>query len=271
MLNRMPLAVLFCSLSVFGSLTAEADDSYKVLFLGNSMYFVSGGSVTPFKGFCSAAGIECEAASQFEYFGPPLLGRISPFIDNQFHDERILSLIKSGGFDYVVLKTRPTDFLDETTAQVTVEAFKEMHRLIVTSGAQTVIYMQHMMEIGRVGLGLSERVDADAAFETMPQIVEGHRKVRAELEAMRINDEQHSILLVPVGLLRIDGTEEFGVDAWWADRFHGTELAEYATGCMLYAYITKNDPRTNTFGDNATQEQAEWIKNRVWWYRTNFQ
>ena len=53
---------------------SQSSESYRVLFLGNSIFHARGGIYRPFEGFCSAAGLEGEAVSQFDFAG---LGRIS--------------------------------------------------------------------------------------------------------------------------------------------------------------------------------------------------
>lgn len=229
--------------------------SLRVLFLGNSVLNANGGSLSPFEGFCKASGMECNPISHFDYFGRNLKGRIDPFIRNQVRDRRIIDVLESESFDHVVLVTRSTDFLEPRLLRETVKAFQIMHERIASSGAVTVIFLAH-----------TPRKNP----HTITDVVQGHLQVKKALESMSFQGKRHPLILVPVGPLWDDGRKHFGDEAWYSDHIHGTKLAQYANGCLWYAYLTGKDPRKNLFMNNVSKEQSEWIKNRVWWYINNF-
>jgi hypothetical protein len=100
---------------------------------------------------------------------------------------------------------------------------------------------------------------------------------------MKTDGEEHKVILVPAMLLWLDALDRYGVEGWYADEGHGNALARYSSACMLYAYLTGNDPRENGFtklteltrswglipGRSslfASDEDAKWIKGQVWLY-----
>ncbi|MFC1488878.1 hypothetical protein ACFL6B_03420 [Thermodesulfobacteriota bacterium] len=244
------------------------EKTQKVLFIGNSVFNTQGSSLVPFEGFCMTARLNYDALSHFEFFGRSREGRVDPFMRNQATDERIIKLLGSHQFDYVVLVTRYSDLLDEKKTLQTIEAFKQMHARIVRSGAKTVISMAYT---------------PTTAFQTISKVANGHRRIKAEIDGMIFNGITHPAILVPTGLLWIDGKEYFGKNAWYADKMHGTQLAQYATGCLFYTFITREDPRENPFVDlphprkkkgleikKINSQHAKWIKDRAWSYFQNF-
>ena len=81
----------------------------------------------------------------------------------------------------------------------------------------------------------------------------------------------------------LDALNQFGgVEAWYSDPHHGNRLAQYASACMIFTYLTGRDPRQNPFRDLArlwespedsptkqvSEEAAVWIKQQVWLYYT---
>ncbi len=99
------------TLSLAAPSVAQTPDSLRVLFLGASYFTSGGGSQQPFEGFCRDAGVYCEVVGQ----------RNAPRNDwlPPGHDERFRS---------------PS--YEETLADVT-----SLHTTIVSSGAETVLYM----------------------------------------------------------------------------------------------------------------------------------
>jgi len=282
-------SALWPSTNVLG----QSGEPYRVLFLGNSRYVASGGPLQPFEGFCQAGGLDFEAVSQRGGEGDPVplrpsahgidfagLGRIDPFIRNVAKDERVRALISSGEFDYVIIHSRQTDFLPDwidtsasdqaSVRKATKEAFKDLHQLIVESGGTTVVTMNHA---------------SSNNFHWMHIVAEAHRRLKEELDSMVIGGSRHPIVLVPTGLFWLDGKERLGLEAWYRDPGHATELGQYATGALFYTYLTGEDPRQNDFVEypasweapdvtprkSVPADQAEWIKNLAWWYYRHFQ
>lgn len=294
----MRLSVLIFVWFVFWPIpnaSGQDSESYRVLFLGNSRYYASGGPLQPFEGFCRAEGLLCETVNQgrpppersphgIEFSG---LGRIDPSMRNVARDERVRELISSGGFNYVVVHSRSNDFVPdwvepavpdwvETPVDVpsyvgreTTEAFKDLHRVIVEAGATTVVTMSHMVS---------------SYVQQMHIVAEEHQRLKEELDAMMIGGSRHPVILVPTGLFWMDAMHKFGLESWYADSAHGTSLAQYATGALFYTYLTGRDPRQNVFAelpvpwrapDDAPKEfvpatQAEWVKNLAWWYYSHY-
>jgi len=255
----------------------------RVLFLGNSVWDYKGGVHQPFLGFCETAGLEFEAVSQMREHenahGVEFLdfGRIPLSLPGVAGDERILSLIQSGGYDYVIVEARRSGYLlpewvnipddrgSSIPFQENMEALGKIHRTIVESGGQTVLYMHP-------GLHTLERYRLPVA-----QIYE---RLHSGLEEMKIGGRRHRVILVPARFLWGDAVKKYGVEGWYANPGHGNALARYASGCMLYTYLTGEDPRENRFtglpldwdqAENSPvvqvpQEDADWIKSQVWLY-----
>lgn len=254
---------------------AQAPATYRVLFLGNSTFGASGGIHQPFEGFCAAAGLECEAIRQ-EHLG---FGRIPLRLARLAREEWVHTMIQSGGFDYVVFDQRRADFLlpdwvagpgitdgvhqdpyEETLADLT-----NLHRTIVASGAQTVLVAKNTV-----------RYSPNFTYP-LTQIV---KRLGADLERVDIDGERHPVLVVPHGALWLAAATHFGSDEWFSDNVPGNQLAQYASACLIFTYMTGRDPRQNPYRDlgslrgspedspkeQISEEAAAWIKNQVWLY-----
>lgn len=289
MKKHVAVLVLLGLLPIFSFGGDEKSNSKRVLFLGNSEYYSRGGVFSPFEGFCQAAGLDYQAVSQWNkpQNSPDIeflnFGRIPVNLPDIAANDEIHALIKSGNFDYVILSAkRPGHLLPESVElpdkvgqhipyDRNLEALGRIHKSIVESGAQTVIYIQpewHMYP------------------DTRFPIVQVYQSLHADLEAMEIEGERHSVMLVPGLYLWEDAAKKYGVENWYSeDGLHGSALARYATACMFYTYITGKDPRRNAFrklkiltraweiipekrDTYVTDEQAEWIKDQVWLYYT---
>lgn len=255
----------------------------RVLFLGNSVWDFRGGVHQPFLGFCETAGLDFQAVSQMrrhenghgvEFLD---LGRIPLSLPEVAGDERILSLIRWGGYGYVIVEARRSGYLLPESVDIpedrgssipfekNLQALGTIHRTIVESGAQTVLYMHP-------GLNTLERYRLPVA-----QIYE---RLHSGLEEMKIGGKRHRVILVPARFLWGDAVKKYGVEGWYANQGHGNALARFASGCMLYTYLTGKDPRENRFvglpldWDQAEsspvvqvpREDADWIKSQVWLY-----
>ena len=266
---------------------AQADNPHRVLFLGNSVFYSRGGLHQSFERFCKADGLEYEAVSQWnqpenshsvEFLN---YGRIPLNLPEVAADEEIHSLIRSGGFSYVVLEGRRPGYLmpafvdlpedlnrgEHIPYEQNLKALAKLHRTIAESGAQTVLYMHpggHMLP------------------DIKHPLAQIYRRFQSDLEKIKIGGRKHPVTLVPASLLWLDAMKRYGVDDWFADSFHGTPLARYSGACMLYTYITGRDPRQSDFRELprdwntastepakfANEKDAEWIKNQVWLYYT---
>lgn len=257
----------------------------RVLFLGNSVFYYEGGVFQSFEGFSAADGLGYQAFSQWkqpenghgiEFLG---LGRIPLNLPEVAAKEAIHSLIRSGDFDYVILEARRSGYLipdwverapelergESLPYEQNLAAMGELHRTIVESGAETVLYMHP---------GFHELVDWKLPLAQL------YGRLRRDLEAMEIDGKRREVKLVPASFLWLDASNRFGLDAWYANANHGTALARYASGCMLYAYLSGKDPRENDFRelprawnvssesapDYVDEQDAAWIKRQIWFY-----
>lgn len=287
----LTMASLLTVVAPWTAVLAQAPPSHRVLFLGNSVFRASGGILQPFEGFCAAAGLDCEAVSQAGQ-SPIVLhgieglgfGRTPTRLLDMARTEWIHSVIESGGFDYVILdqrrpgwllpdwiesltesQGRPQDPYEETLAALT-----EIHRTIVKSGAKMAIFAKHAP---------SHQLDLT---QPMTQVV---KRLGADLERVEIDGERHRVLVVPAGAFWLDAMNRFGgVDAWHVDPGHGNRLAQYASACLIFTYLTGRDPRQNPFRDFArpwrapedspteqvSEEAATWIKKQAWLYYTTW-
>lgn len=204
-------------------------------------------------------------------------GRIPLSLPEVAGDERILSLIRSGGYDYVIVEARcsgyllpePVDIPEDRGSSIPFEknlqALGTIHRTIVDSGAQTVLYMHpelHTLE--------GYRLPVDQIYE----------RLHSGLEEMKIGGKRYRVILVPARFLWGDAVKKYGVEGWYANPGRGNALARFVSGCMLYTYLTAKDPRENRFvglpldwdqveSSTVVQvpwEDADWIKSQVWLY-----
>ena len=192
-------------------------------------------------------------------------------------DGKLHTLIRSGNFDYVILEGRRTGFLlpewvglsEDRGKSIPYEenaaALGKLHRSIVESGAQTVLYLHPG--------GYSNPEIKHVAAQV-------YQRLRTDLEGMEIGGKQHPVMFVPASFLWLDGSKKYGDNDWFADPNHGKALARYSSACMLYTYITGRDPRESDFkelprsyrvsadspAEYASQEEAAWIKKQVWLY-----
>lgn len=285
------LAVLASTLAVVRSAIAQEDNAYRVLFLGNSLFLHGGGIHRPFEGFCEAADIECQAVTQHDVVGQRVagtpverngveylgFGRVPTRLPDMARSAWIHSMIRSGRFDFVVLDQRRPGYLlpdwvgardgPQDPYEAILDALVEIRGTIVESGARMVIMAKH--------------APSNALNWTAPmtRVVE---RLAADLERIEINGERHPVLVVPTGSLWLDAVNRFGAEAWYEDPRHGNGVAQYASACMVFTYLTGVDPRQSTFTDRfltdvqrypeslpdgkVSTEVATWIRDQVWLY-----
>lgn len=263
----------------------ENNASSRTLFLGNSVFNYRGGIAQSFEGFCRVASLNHEAATQMsspEYrHGIEFLnfGRIPLNLPEVAATEALHEHIRNGNFDYVILEARRSGFLLPEVADLpndrgepisyseNLEALTRLHETIVLSGAQTVLYMHP-------GIHLYPDVKHPTA-----QI---YHRLKTDLEAISVRGKKHEVILVPALYLWLDATQKYGVDSWFANPSHGNALARYASGCLVYTFLTGKDPRINPYTElplsfdsapdspkrYASESQAAWIKKQAWLYYT---
>lgn len=281
-------SIVFLGMLLIISSNCFAEDAVtkRVLFLGNSVFYSRGGLCPTFEGFCREAGLDYQAVSQWNTPSNPQgvefldYGRIPLNLPEVAADAKIHELIRSGNFDYVILEARRPGYLLPESAKLAdsygkpipyeenLEALDSIHRTIVESGAQTVLYMHP---------GSHETADINH------HVAQIYQRLHGDLEKIRIGNRRHKVTLVPAMLLWLDAIKKFGIENWYADHNHGNALARYASACMVFTYLTGEDPRETDFkelttltqawesidGDgqsSASHEEAKWIKDQVWLY-----
>ena len=283
------LTIFIIGLLLVGNSISFGQDakSHRVLFLGNSVFYSKGGLFQSFEGFCKSASLDYQAVSQWNVpsniHGVEFLdfGRIPLNLPEIAANNEIHSLIRSGDFDYVIVEARRVGYLipewielpgngrygQHIPYEQNITALGKIHHTIVESGAKTVLYMHP---------GSYKFTDIK---HPVAQI---YQRLHADLEKMEINGKRYDVTLVPASLLWLDALKRYGIEGWYADPNHGNPLARYASGCMLYTYLTGEDPRQNNFREfprswttsqkepstYVSEDDARWIKDQVWFYYT---
>lgn len=267
------------------SLVSYSDNTppNRTLFLGNSVFNYQGGIAQSFEGFCRTESLDHEAVSQMsaprfphgiEFLG---FGRIPLNLPEAAATEALHEHIRNGDFDYVILEARRSGYLLPEVANLpedrgspvsyseNLRALAQIHETIVLSGAKTVLYMHP-------GVHLYPDVKHPTA-----QI---YHRLQKDLEDTAIQGAKHKVILVPALYLWLDATLRYGVENWFANPGHGNALARYASGCLVYTFLTGKDPRNNPFEELplpfdsepdspkrfASEKQAAWIKKQAWLY-----
>jgi len=204
-------------------------------------------------------------------------GRIPLSLPEVAADKRIHSLIHFGNFDFVILEGRRVGYLLPESVEIpdhrgkpipyakNVEALSSLHRTIVRSGAQTVLYMHP---------------GTHSLAEIKHPVAQIYQRFHSDLRNLKIDGTTHEVILVPAMMLWIDATRKYRIEGWYTDHAHGNALARYSSACMLYTYLTGNDPRQNDYKKLTTSwnlipaekeifasdDDATWIKDQVWLY-----
>jgi serine/threonine protein kinase len=264
---------------------SDKTPSTRTLFIGNSVFNYQGGIAQSFEGFCRTESLDHEAVSQLNTPRFPHgiefidFGRIPLNLPEVAASEALHEHIRNGDFDYVILEARRSGYLLPEVANLpedrgspisyseNLRALAQLHETIVSSGAQTVLYMHP-------GIHLYPDVKLPTA-----QI---YHRLQKDLEDIEIQGAEHKVILVPALYLWLDAALRYGTENWFANPGHGNALARYASGCLVYTFLTGKDPRKNPFDelpksfesgpDSPTRfvpaSQANWIKKQVWLYYT---
>jgi hypothetical protein len=308
-MHMMKMAFLLLALGLQSNgPVAQKPDSLRVLFLGAS-YFLSGGSaLQSFEGFCEAANLQCEAVSQRPAppytHGVTFMGLRTPIRgpNEAAESPEVQELIRDGDFDFVVVWAFMAGLPHECAAcasdvpagyeeffgfrsrsyEENLADLTSLHRTIVSSGAETVLYMFHPWL---------------PFMHLMHPVAQLYGRLQIDLSSVEIDGRQHQVHLVPAGLLWLDAvalpgeyklenafdhqSPRFDRADWYRDGGHPAALGQYANGALFFAYLTGRDPRDipytqlprDFFNDPPEQparvipgEDAEWIKRRVWYY-----
>ena len=285
-LMRSPIKIcLLAAIALSQQSYSENTPAIRALFLGNSVFNYQGGIIQSFEGFCQTASLDFDAVSQMSHpensHGIEFLdyGRIPLNLPEVAASEALREHIQNGDFDYVILEARRSGFLlpevanlpkdrgDPISYRENLAALTRLHETIVLSGARTVLYMHP-------GIHLYPDVKHATA--------QAYHRLKADLENREIQGAKRQVILVPALYLWLDATRKYGIENWFADPGHGNAVARYASGCLVYTFITGKDPRNNPFLELpkpwssaaisperfAPPDQAAWIKKQSWLYYT---
>ena len=256
-LRAAPLVLL---LAFAGLLSAQESENRSVLFIGNSMI---GRTMSHLSKITETAGQKWKI-TPFTRGG----ARLESFTD-QNPERDALAKIAEGGFTNVVFvqgtafwfEGPPKNSLNrdmapadrEMTAQKTIDAAAKLHEQIAKIGARTVLYL------GYPHMPADERTPEQ--FAHLDSI---HWKTKDQLDAMKIEDETHPVLLVPVGVLWMRGADQFGADVWYKDDRHGSDRAYFANAMLFYACMSGGDPGEITYDGGLPADQVAWVKEQAW-------
>jgi hypothetical protein len=221
----------------------------RILFIGNSMVTWSGGCARILEELGREDGMPFITSTEACYPA----GNLADSADGK---NPTLKIVREGKWDLVIM-VQGTLFWykaglgsdKSVTPERTLLAAETIHKEILGTGARSVIYMSYP----------HKQSFPNAA--KMEEVAEFHRRMKTRMEAV---NAKSPVVLVPNGLLWVEGAKHFGEERWYADDHHGSRLAQFANGCLFYAYLTTRDPRRLAYRGTLTQEEADWVKAKAW-------
>jgi hypothetical protein len=241
------LRILAVAAVLVGTGTAWADDSLRVLFIGNSHTYVND---LPglFLGLSEAGG-------------RPVRTDMSAFAGYSLEDhtttQATLDKIAQDSWDYVALQEQsviPTIHYWRYNGMY--PAARLLDSLIRLQGAQTVFYMTWGWKYGgQQSYGDSLSPDFRDYFEMQESVRVAYQEIAAELSAT----------MSPVGLAfararQIDSL----VDLWQVDSCHATLEGTYLGACVFYAALHGASPVGLQFFGGLSPETARFCQEVAW-------
>ncbi|MCX6843516.1 MAG: hypothetical protein NTX53_14680 [candidate division WOR-3 bacterium] len=232
---------------LLGAGTAWADDSFRVLFIGNSHTYVND---LPglFAGLSEAGGrsVRTDASAISGYS-----------LDDHANAQATLDKIAQDSWDCVALQEQsviPTIHYWRYNSMY--PAARLLDSLIRLQGAQTVFYMTWGWKYGgQQSYKDSTSPDFRDYFEMQESVRVAYQEIAAELGAT----------MSPVGLAfararQIDSL----VDLWQVDYCHATLEGTYLGACVFYAVLYGADPTGLEFYGGLSPEDARFCQEVAW-------
>jgi hypothetical protein len=241
------MRLLAVVLVLAGAGAARADDSLRVLFIGNSHTYVND---LPglFLGLSEAGG-------------RPVRTDVSVFggysLEDHTSTQATLDKIAQDSWDFVALQEQsviPT--IRHWRYNSMYPAARRLDSLIRLQGARTVCYMTWGWKYGgRQSYGDSLSPDFRDYFEMQESVRVAYQEIAAELSAA----------MSPVGLAfararRIDSL----VDLWQEDYCHATLEGTYLGACVFYAALHGANPTGLEFYGGLSPEDARFCQEVAW-------
>jgi hypothetical protein len=241
------LRLLMLTLALAGTGTASADDSLRVLFVGNSHTYVND---LPglFSGLSEAGGrpVRTEASTFGGYS-----------LENHVNTQATLDKIAQGSWSFVVLQEQsviPTIHYWRYSSMY--PASRLLDSLIQLQGARTAFYMTWGWKSGgSQTYGDSWSPDFRDYFEMQESLRVAYEEIAEELSAT----------MVPVGMAfararRVDSL----VDLWQSDYCHATLEGTYLGACVFYAVLHGESPVGLGFHGDLDSATARFCQEIAW-------
>ena len=243
----MALRLLAVVLALAGTGAARADDSLRVLFIGNSHTYVND---LPglFLGLSEAGGKPVRTDMS-------VVGGYS--LEDHTNNQATLDKIAQDSWDYVALQEQsviPTIHYWRYNSMY--PAARLLDSLIRRQGAQTVFYMTWGWKYGgQQSYKDSTSPDFRDYFEMQESVRVAYQEIAGELSAV----------MSPVGLAfararHIDSL----VDLWQTDFCHATLEGTYLGACVFYAVLHGANPVGLDFYGGLSPETARFCQEVAW-------
>ena len=258
---KIRFVYVVCSLILSHGLPGEVQAQMKLLGLGNSQLNFCGGSLSVLASM--AAGVQ--DGTQFVTTQQMGNARIQDYsaID-------LANQLTENPQDYVLFTHQELGW-DELTLEEIYTRAAVLHAMAIRKGAKPIFFMTYAM-----GVGDSARPSVE---ERRVEEFTGYWNVLKErLDALEIDGSTHEAIFLPVLPLWEEGKKAYPyrpatgnedgcvVSGWMHDSAHGANMAHFATGALLYSYLTCKDPRDNPYQGNVPAEFAAWAKGKAWEY-----
>jgi hypothetical protein len=241
------LRLLAAALILAGTGAARADDSLRVLFIGNSHTYVND---LPglFLGLSEAGGRPVRTdASTFGGYS----------LEDHTNTQATLDKIAQDSWDFVALQEQsvlPTIHYWRYNSMY--PAARRLDSIVRLQGAQTVFYMTWGWKNGgRQSYGDSWSPDFRDYFEMQESVRVAYQEIAAELSSG----------MSPVGMAfararQIDSL----VDLWQVDFCHATLKGTYLGACVFYAVLHGASPVGLQFYGGLSPEDARFCQDVAW-------
>jgi hypothetical protein len=215
----------------------------RILFVGNSLTYENSLPVIVKKLAAGDAGAPRIFAVQFTPGGAQL--------SQDAHDSRLTKLIASVHWNEVVLQEQSfVPGRDDVRATHMIPAVTALDRRARAAGGQTVLFMTWGYEHG------DPSWQADSFMSMQQRLAKGYYDVAARIGAP----------VAPVGYAWAEAHRVApGLSLWADDGVHPSRVGSYLGASVLYALLTRRDPRGSKFTDGLDPESAQWLRRVALW------